>query len=383
MSRNAEKEEEWEDVEEGEEKEEEEEDTTINNSDVVMKYKKAALWANEVLQVVIDATKPGARVVDLCKVGDDAIADRVATMFKGVDKGAAFPTCVSLNSCVAHNSPAMGDEAEPQTVALNDIVHIDLGVHVDGYCAVVAHTVHVTENNELLPDSKEANVINAAYTALQTAVRKMRPGAGFYEVTEIIEKVASHFNVTPVDGVLSHQLKRYIVDGFKCIPIKKVPEHLVHDYTFEPAQVWTLDIVFSTGKGKLRERETRPYVYKLALESSYTSKQESARELQREIDSKFQTFPFALRNLETKKARLGVSEMLKHNVLVPYPVLYERDGEAVAHFKITVLLTAKKIERVTGLPMQKAPAPAPFTDDLLLQASKLPFSLEEKKQKKK
>lgn len=82
---------------------------------------------------------------------------------------------------------------------------------------------------------------------------------------------------------------------------------------------------------------------------------ESARELQKEIDKKFSSFPFAVRNLETKKARLGLAEMIKHDAVIPYPVLYEKDGEVVGHFKITVLIGNKKIEQVTGLKPQKGP----------------------------
>jgi len=371
-------EEEWEDVEE---EEEEEEDTTINNSDVMMKYKKAALWANEALQAVINAAKPGAKVVDLCRLGDDTITEKVQTMFRKMEKGVAFPTCVSLNSCVAHNSPAPGEETTPQVVALNDMVHIDLGVHVDGYCAQVAHTIHVTENGELSPGARETSVIQAAAAAVAVGLRKIRPTCSTYEVTEIIEKTAEAFKVNPAEGVLSHMMKRYIVDSVRCIPNKKVPEQLVHEYNFEPAQVWTIDVVMTTGKGKLKERDLRPSVFKTSLESKYTAKMESARELEKEIEAKFQTFPFALRNLETKKARLGLSEMVKHNMVQPYPVLFERDGEVVAHFKSTILLTNKKIEKITGLAPQKGPAVPPPTDTVLLASSKLPLSLEEAKKK--
>ncbi|KAH9589284.1 Peptidase M24 [Trypanosoma melophagium] len=379
MSRNVGAEEEWEDYEGVEE--EEEEDTSINNSDVVMRYKKAALWCNETLQVVLNAVKPGVRVYELCKLGDDTILKKLKTMFKGTEKGIAFPTCVSVNSCVAHNSPAAGEEAGEQEIRMGDVVHVDLGIHVDGYCAQVAHTIQVTENNELGSDEKAAKVLAATHSILNTAMRKMRPGTNVYEVTEVIEKAAAHYGVTPVDGVLSHMVKRYIVDSFRCIPQRKVAEHLVHDYTLEAGQVWTLDIVMSSGKGKLKERDLRPTVFKVALDSNYTMKMESARELQREIEAKYQTFPFALRNLETKKARLGLSEMVKHNAVVPYPVLYEKDGEVVGHFKMTLLITGKKIEPVTGLKLQKAPPLEPYTDELLLTTSKLPLSLEEKKKK--
>ncbi|RNC30303.1 aminopeptidase, partial [Trypanosoma cruzi] len=211
-------EEEWEDVDAPNEEDEEEEDTTINNSDVMMRYKKAALWCNETLQLLLDATKPGAKVHELCKLGDETVAKKLKTMFKGTEKGLAFPTCISVNSCVAHNSPSADDEVASQEIQLGDVVHIDLGIHVDGYCAQVAHTVQVTENNELAADDDASKVISATYGILNTAMRKMRPGVSVYEVTEVIEKAAAHYGVTPVDGVLSHMLKRYIVDSFRCVP---------------------------------------------------------------------------------------------------------------------------------------------------------------------
>lgn len=52
-------------------------------------------------------------MVDLCRLGDDVIAKECASVFKGkqIDKGVAFPTCVSANAAVGHVCPMPGDEA--------------------------------------------------------------------------------------------------------------------------------------------------------------------------------------------------------------------------------------------------------------------------------
>lgn len=373
--------EEYNDEEELEEEEdEEEEDTTINNSDVVMRYKKAAAWCNETLKVLIDATKPGVSVYELCVLGDQTISQKLKTMFKGAEKGIAFPTTISLNNCVCHNSPSSAED-DTQKIALGDVVHYDLGIHVDGYCSQVAHTIQVTENGELAEGEKATQVITAAYNIMKTAMRKMRPGSSVYDVTHVIETAAEEYEVTPVEGVLSHLIKRYIIDSFRCIPQRKLPDHAVHNYDLDKAQVWVLDIAMSSGKGKLKERDARPTIYKVSLDSQYSVKMDTTKELEKEIKTKFSTFPFAIRNLETKKARLGLNEMLKHDAIAPYPVLYERDGEVVAHFKMTLLINNKKIEPITGINMQKGPALKPFVDPILVEASKLPLSLEEKKKK--
>lgn len=53
-------------------------------------------------------------------------------------KGLAFPTCISINNCVCHFSPL---RSEPDVkLADGDVVKVDLGVHIDGFIAVGAHT---------------------------------------------------------------------------------------------------------------------------------------------------------------------------------------------------------------------------------------------------
>jgi len=370
-------EEEWEDVE-GEEEaaEEEEEDTTLNNTDVVAKYKQAATWANQVLKHVITLCKPGANIMEVCKAGDAMILEKVATSYKGVEKGIAFPTTISNGSCVAYLA-ATAEEGADAVLVEGELARIDLGIQIDGYVAVVAHTIQVTADGLVKADSREGQLLTAAFQVMSTASRQLRPGTDFYEVTDIIEKAAAHFGFNPVEGVLSHQMKRYIVDGVKCIPGKNVAEHKVHSYDVQPASVFALDVVLTTGKGKLKERDTKAGIFKISLESSYVPKLTAAQEVSKEIEEKFQTFPFAVRNIENKKARLGLSELVKHGAVTRYAPLYEKDGELVAQFKITVLVTGKKIERVTGVELQKgAPAPAPYTDAALVAANSKKFTID-------
>ena len=367
------------------EEEEKEEDTTLNNSDVVVRYKKAAQWANEVLTHVVSLVKAGAKVGELCLEGDKMINEKVKQLFKGKDKGIAFPTSVSVNSAVCHNSPSPGDDGFDQLIATNDLVHIDLGIQVDGYIAVVAHTVHVTEDGKLNPESKEANIIAAAHAALDAAVRNVRPGVSVYAVTEIIEKVAAAYNVHVVEGVLSHQMKRFIIDGSKAIACKDIAEQKLHDYDFAPMTVWGIDILFSTNGRKgynLKERDAKCSIFKTTLDCKYRAKLQAAQEVHKEVEKKFGTFPFAVRNLEHKRARLGLNDLTKHEALAPFPVLYEKEGEAVAHFKSTVLITGKKIERVTGLAPQEGATAVAFADEKLAASAKMPFSLVPKKEKK-
>jgi len=55
----------------------------------------------------------------------------------------------------------------------------DLGVHIDGFIAVAAHTVVVGASTV---DGRKADVILAAYNALQGALRTIKPGNTNYDV---------------------------------------------------------------------------------------------------------------------------------------------------------------------------------------------------------
>lgn len=72
-----------------------------------------------------------------------------------------------------------------------------------------------------------------------------------------------------------------------------------------------------------------------------------------EVTREHASLPFSLRNLVgalgEPGARMGVVEPVKHGILRPFPVLYEKDGALVAHFQFTVLLLAGGTLRVTGL----------------------------------
>ena len=72
-------------------------------------------------------------------------------------------------------------------------------------------------------------------------------------------QVVEAYGCTLVEGVLSHQLKRFIIDGNKCVLNRPLPDAKAEDATFEENEVYALDIVVSTGEGKSRvtdEKET-------------------------------------------------------------------------------------------------------------------------------
>lgn len=326
----------------------------LSNADVVTKYKNAAEIANKALAAVIPLAIPGAKIVDLCEKGDNLITELSGNVFKNakkkIERGVAFPTCISVNSTVCHFSPLQGDET---VLAEGDMVKIDLGVHIDGFIAVVAHTL-VLHAPDAPITGRAADVLAAANTAAEVAIRLVRPGKKNKEVTEALQKVAAAYDCKVVEGVLSHQMKQFVIDANKVVLSVSNTETRVDEFEFEENEVYSIDVVMSTGEGKPRlldERETS--VYKRAIDRSYSLKMKASRAIFSEINTKFAVMPFTARSLEEKRgARLGLVECVNHELLQPYPVLHEKPGDLVAHFKFTVLLMPNGSDRITGAPVQ-------------------------------
>jgi len=117
---------------------------------------------------------------------------------------------------------------------------------------------------------------------------------------------------------------------------------------FELHEVYGVDVLISSGDGKGKEKEARTTVYK-RTEQTYALKMKASRMFYSEVSNKFTMMPFTLRAFDDeKKARLGVGECVNHELMIPYPVLFEKDGEYVAQFKFTVLLMPNGPLRITG-----------------------------------
>lgn len=326
---------------------------TIADDLVVTKYKMAAEIVNKVLKETVTLLIPDASVRDLCIASDKLLAEETAKAFKKdkkVVKGIAFPTCISVNNVICHYSPL---NSEPDTILKDgDMVKMDLGAHIDGFIAVVAHThvVGCTKENPLT--GRKADAMMAAYLASEAALRLVKPGNETYEVTETVSKIAEAFNCKPVEGMLSHQLEQNKIDGEKTIiqnPTEAQKKE--HDkFEFGLHEVYGVDVLISTGEGQGREKDAKITIYK-KTEETYMLKMKTSREFFSKVSKQFGAMPFNLRNMDDeRKARMGVGECVNHRLVEPFQVLYEREGEQVSQFKFTVLLMPNGPQKITGLP---------------------------------
>ncbi|XP_072047554.1 proliferation-associated protein 2G4-like [Amphiura filiformis] len=359
----------------------EDEATTIAQDIVVTKYKMVGDIVNNVLKEIIKKSVPGTKVLELCEFGDNLLVEKTAKVYKKdkeIKKGIAFPTCISVNNCVCHFSPLRSEkEVELKD---GDLVKVDIGAHVDGYIAVLAHTFVIGASVENPVTGKKADAVLAANDCAEAALRLVKPGAQNYDVTDAFQKIAEDYKSKPVVGMLSHQLKRNLINGEKSI-IQNPTEEQRKDHKrcdFDVHEVYAVDVLISTGEGKAREMDARTSVYK-KTDLNYNLKIKHSRVFYTKVLESYPIMPFTIRSFEDEtKTKMGVVECVKHGLVEPYPVLYDKEGEFVAQFKYTVLLMPNGPTRITQGPFD----PNMFKSEYSVQDKELKAILQASTSKK-
>lgn len=238
--------------------------------------------------------------------------------------GIAFPCCISVNNCICHFSPLSSD---PDVIVQEgDLAKIDMGAHIDGFIAVVAHTVIV--GNVKVSD-RRADVLLAAHYASEAALRLIKPMNETYAITDAVQKIADSYNCKPIEGMLSHQLEQNVIDGEKTIiqnPNEaQKKEH--EKYEFAMHEVYAVDVLISSGEGQGREGAAKVTIYK-KTDETYMLKMKNSREFYTAATKKHGTMPFNLRSCDNEtKAKMGVVECVTHKLVEPFQVLYEKEGQ--------------------------------------------------------
>ena len=272
------------------------------------------------MNFVLSLCRPGALIYDLCVRGDSHILSELTKVYtkKKFIKGIAFPTSISVNEVCGHFSALAdesGDAHEYKTLSEGDLVKVDLGVHINGFAAVVAHTVVVSDKQEPVT-GRQADVVLAAYNAVQAAVRVMFPQKNNnYDVTNVVRQVCDSYKVTPVEGVLSHRMRRDIIDGVETIINNATFDQKVDQRNFEHGDVFGLDVLVSTSEGKPKETTIRTSIFKRAVETTYKLKSESSRKLLSVVENNFHTFPFSFNAFDNEDNLTFKNKIVRKNYL--------------------------------------------------------------------
>ncbi|KAF1848530.1 uncharacterized protein K460DRAFT_375382 [Cucurbitaria berberidis CBS 394.84] len=341
-------------------------DYTLANPDTITKYKVAAEISQKVLKEVSGWIKADASIVELCERGDQLLAEEVGKVYKGkkVLKGIGHCTTISPSAYVTPYTPLKTDaeEAAAATLKEGEVVKIQLGAQIDGFCTIVCDNVIVGNDGEVT--GREADLLLATHYANELLLRLMvPPGLVAHgdeeeqkkaaskkaytqsQITNMLEKVVKAYGCNVVESTTIWQFEHNEIESKKKI-ILAPGEGVRGEGLPEVGEVWGVEIGVSLGSGKVKNNGNRTTLHRRTA-TTYQLKRPTSRSLLSEVVKKFGTFPFSLRQLEDEKsAKVGVVECVRAGVLRQYEVVIDKESQPVARLFSTVAITKNGIQRL-------------------------------------
>jgi len=233
----------------------------------------------------------------------------------------AFPAQISCNHIAAHYCP----DDEDETVFSDQLVCLDVGVHVDGFIGDTAVTVDLS--------GKYSDLIKAAEEALDNAVKLIKPGVALGEIGKVIQETIQSYNFSPVKNLSGHGLGKYEVHTKP-----NIPNFDTRDETkIEKGSVFAIEPFASTGAGIVQDSGTATV---FELKNKKPVRNMITRQVLKEIES-YEGLPFTTRWLTRKfgaKAKFALREMDQIGMLRSHPPLADKDKGMIAQAEHSVLI---------------------------------------------
>lgn len=166
------------------------------------------------LRSALDAAIPGATTAQLDAAAREAIrAAGAQAIFPGYVQGNSPPfpaaTCISVNEEVVHGIPG------PRPLAPGDLVTVDVGVRLAGWCADSARSIVVPCLPNQEPTAAQAvrareaqSLIDATCRLLELAIDLIRPGIAWSRIAAALERAAWDRGFGIVTEYIGHGIGR-------------------------------------------------------------------------------------------------------------------------------------------------------------------------------
>ncbi|GFP53982.1 hypothetical protein ACSS6W_001618 [Trichoderma asperelloides] len=384
-------------------------DYTLNNPDTLTKYKTAAQISEKVLAAVSELCVPGAKIVDVCQQGDKLLEEELAKVYRGkkIVKGFSHPTTVSPSSYVTPYTPLTTDESEASIeIKEGEAIKIQLGAQIDGFGSIVCNTVLATSKDKAAEPvtGRDADLILATHYANELLLRLMIPPGLLAQGTDeekakaaaqkaptqskissLLEKVCEAYDCKLVESTTSWLFARNEIEGSKKIVVAPA-EGTKGDGVPEVGEVWGVETGVSLGSGKVKTLDHRATLHRRTTQT-YQLKRPTSRKILSEVQKKFGTFPFSLRQLDDERdAKSGVVECVRNNVFRQYEMVGDKDNSPVARLLTTFAITKNGITKLGGPPeldLSKYQTDKKITDEEILKILEQPLARNTGKKKPK
>ncbi|MBN2563112.1 MAG: type I methionyl aminopeptidase [Phycisphaerae bacterium] len=201
---------------------------------------------HQVLERIRSLVEPGVTTGVLGEIAEEMIvAAGGEPLFKGVRSPAArfpFPSaiCASVNEEVVHGIPG------ERVLVEGDVVSIDCGVRMKGYCGDSATTIPV---GRISKETRRLLEVTAA--ALGLAIQEMRPGRYWSEIAASMQAYVESAGFSVVREFVGHGIGQEMHEEPK-VPNFVNRQHRKGDFRLEPGLVIAVEPMVNAGGAAVR-----------------------------------------------------------------------------------------------------------------------------------
>lgn len=185
--------------------------------------------------------RPGVKMSELGDAADAMIRDAGGVaLFRGVrtpNTRFAFPAaiCASVNEVVVHGIP------DDRVLVEGDIISVDCGVRLKGYCGDAANTYPVGNIS-----AEAARLLDVTKKSLDLAIGEMRPGLLWSEVAGKMQAYVEANGFSVVREFVGHGIGREMHEEPK-VPNYTDRQQRKQDFVLEPGLVIAVEPMVNAG----------------------------------------------------------------------------------------------------------------------------------------
>jgi methionyl aminopeptidase len=204
--------------------------------------RKAGAVVAKVLLKLKEIAEPGMTTAQLDEMALQLSAEAGAEpLFKGVESPYArvpFPgaICASINEQIVHGIPSKSVKLKE-----GDILSIDFGVRLAGYCADAAVTVAIGEISE-----SKRRLMDITKGALEIAIEKSAPGVKWSHIAGLMQEYAEAAGFSVVRDFVGHGIGRQMHEDPK-VPNFVNAELLADDILLKEGMVLAVEPMINAG----------------------------------------------------------------------------------------------------------------------------------------
>ncbi len=209
--------------------------------------RRAGAVVADVLSKLQEVAEPGVTTGRLDSIALQITADAGAeALFKGVRNPQAqipFPgtICASINEQVVHGIPSDNTQLKQ-----GDILSIDYGVRLDGYCADAAITMGIGEISE-----DRRRLIDVTRHVLEIAMAKAEPAVKWSQIAAQMQHYAESAGFSIVKDFVGHGIGKKMHEEPR-VPNFVSDELLADDIVLTEGMVLAVEPMINAGKAAVR-----------------------------------------------------------------------------------------------------------------------------------